>query len=150
MYKPLQGTGQDLIRSESTCYELLDRRFNTQADHKTENQDEADTGKGHAIRCGFCRAIISYPGNQLERLGKHIHTFRNPSGLSFTIACYARAWCDAVGSPTEEWSWFPGYRWQYALCHACHEHLGWFYRTDGDLAPFYGLILPRLIFDDEA
>ena len=131
-------------------YELLERRFNSEASHKTASRIDEDTGEGQAIRCDTCLATITYPGNQLERLGRHVHTFRNPSGLSFTIACYARAWCDAVGKPTEAWSWFPAYRWQYALCHECHEHLGWFYRSHGGLAPFYGLILQRLIFDAEA
>jgi len=131
-------------------YQLLERKFRREPKHKTGTQIDDDASKGQAIRCGFCHAAISYPGNQLERLGRHIHTFSNPSGLSFTIACYARAWCDARGEPTATWSWFPGYRWQYALCHECHEHLGWFYQSNSGLGSFYGLILQRLIFDEEA
>ena len=66
----------------------------------------------------------------------------NPEGTVFVIGCFAQApGCVAIGAPMLEWTWFPGCRWQVALCRACGEHLGWRY-TGADT--FHGLILERL------
>lgn len=47
------------------------------------------------------------------------------------------------GAPTLEFSWFPGYTWQLALCGQCNAHLGWKFVAgpDSNLMPrkFYGL-----------
>lgn len=109
-------------------------------------EDEAlDNGK--AVRCGYCRTVITYQGNAEQVLGKHVHNFVNPGGYEFTIGCYRRAWCNVTGLPMLEWSWFNGCTWQYALCPQCQDHLGWFYHCTSDDSSFYGLIIDRLIIE---
>ena len=73
----------------------------------------------------------------------------NPTGRVFHVHCYKRAdGAAAAGAPTDEYSWFPGYAWSYALCGGCGAHLGWFFSaiaeedTEGG---FWGLIEEQLI-----
>ena len=111
-----------------------------------DKQDEVlDHGK--AVRCAYCKTVITYQGNAEHIQGQHVHSFINPGGYEFTIGCFRRAWCKVMGLPMLEWSWFNGYTWQYALCPQCQEHLGWFYRSSPDDSAFYGLILDRLIIE---
>ena len=78
-----------------------------------------------------------------RRQGAHAHCFVNPHGQVFEIGCFARApGCRALGPATTDWTWFPGWAWQVALCAACGRHLGWCYRRQG--GRFFGLILDRL------
>lgn len=44
--------------------------------------------------------------------------------------------------PSTEFSWFPGYAWQIALCKRCQIHIGWrFTSTNPNMVPriFYAL-----------
>lgn len=102
---------------------------------------------GKALRCAYCKTVITYQGNAENRQGQHIHRFANPGGFEFTLGCFSRAWCQVIGLPMLEWSWFNGYAWQYALCPHCQEHLGWFYHCAADDSSFYGLILDRIIIE---
>jgi hypothetical protein len=53
------------------------------------------------------------------------------------------------GDPTEEYSWFPGFRWTVSMCCRCRQHLGWaFWRQQAgneewDIE-FISLIVTRL------
>jgi hypothetical protein len=79
------------------------------------------------------------PGRR-ERLA-HDH------GVVFRIACFAVApGCSAVGEPTTEFTWFPGFAWQVATCRRCREHLGWLFLGPDDR--FHGLIEDRLVEAD--
>jgi hypothetical protein len=131
-------------------YHLFERESST--DNKVKVTDEtADVlDHGKAVRCAYCKTVISYQGNAEQIGGKHVHSYVNPGGFEFTIGCYRRAWCKIMGLPMQEWSWFHGYTWQYALCPQCQEHLGWFYRNAPDNSSFYGLILDRLIIEQSA
>lgn len=73
---------------------------------------------------------------------RHEHAFFNPAGIAFEIRCFCRA-PGAVphGNPSAEFTWFPAYRWQVALCATCRTHLGWLFTNGGS---FYGLIATRL------
>lgn len=35
----------------------------------------------------------------------------------------------ALGAPSAEYSWFPGYCWRAAQCAGCTAHVGWRYRA---------------------
>ncbi len=118
----------------------------TQVNHK--QQDILEHGK--AVRCAYCKTVITYQGNAEQVQGKHVHSFINPGGFEFTIGCYRRAWCKIMGLPMLEWSWFKPYTWQYALCPQCQELLGWFYHNAPDNSSFYGLILDRIIIEQSA
>jgi hypothetical protein len=72
------------------------------------------------------------------------HTFANPHGFEFRIACFADApGCLEVGEESAYRPRLPGFTWQVTLCRQCGEHLGWLFRSPG--ARFFGLILDRLV-----
>ncbi len=111
-------------------------------------QDENDTDelfqKKNMVLCAICRHIITSPEEVFSVKGNCDHTFVNPAGNKFRIRCFA----DAPGSVnsgelTNEYTWFPGYQWNYALCGNCFFHLGWFYQSDGN--SFYGFIVDSII-----
>ncbi len=97
------------------------------------------------IRCRACGAGIARPADRIAVGGRHRHRFANPYGIVFEIGCFAAAeGCTAVGNPTEEFTWFSGYRWRVALCAACRVHLGWRFSAAAGKG-FFGLILERLV-----
>ena len=101
------------------------------------------TGRERLLLCRFCGHGITSPADMTEMNGKLNHTFTNPAGNSFTIACFVSAkGCLTYGEPTYEHTWFPGFSWTYALCSGCQSHLGWYYSSKG--TGFFGLILNHL------
>lgn len=126
---------------------LFDRHAPGEDKHSLFDKEETDLEHGNAVRCGYCKSVITYQGNAEPIQGRQVHKFVNPGGYEFVIGCYRRAWCNIMGLPILEWSWFHGCTWQYAMCPQCHEHLGWFYQCAEDDSSFYGLILDRLIID---
>ena len=132
---------------EQLRYHLFE--VDSASDNKTMVLDRhaEDLAHGKAVRCAYCKTLITYQGNAESIQGQHVHSFTNPGGYEFTIGCYRRAWCEVVGRPTQEWSWFNAHTWQYALCPQCQQHLGWFYHCAATGSAFYGLILDRLIIE---
>ena len=106
--------------------------------------EKPQTEPEKTVTCASCGHEITRPAYALEVQGQHEHTFRNPGGYSFHVVCYSQAeGCLDVGQPTPEATWFPGTAWSFAICSACHIHLGWWYR--GSELPFAGLIATRLV-----
>ena len=98
--------------------------------------------------CAGCLHAITTTDARIEMSGGHAHTFANPHGFVFQIGCFAVApGCDEASAPSTEFSWFPGYAWQVALCRGCGAHLGWLFRS-GD-SRFHALIVDRLAQADE-
>jgi len=66
----------------------------------------------------------------------------NPGGvLHETLTVYKARNLSLLGTPSTEYSWFPGYAWTITECSNCHGHLGWrFTAVNPDLRPemFYG------------
>ncbi|MEN8189400.1 MAG: cereblon family protein [Thermodesulfobacteriota bacterium] len=111
-----------------------------------ESRDGLEEEVRRGVRCRLCRTFLAGRGDSFEMDGACRHTFFNPSGIVYEIDCYSRAeGCVVRGTPSAEFSWFSGYRWQYGLCGHCMTHLGWFF-TKGDHS-FYGLITSRIIND---
>ena len=108
-------------------------------------QDKTLPATLDAIVCRQCLHVITSAAEHQVINGAHTHTFANPEGIVFEIACYRNAWgCGYVGSTSTEFTWFTGYAWRIALCLNCLVHLGWrFSAPDGDF--FHGLITSRLI-----
>jgi len=106
---------------------------------------EAKSSAGERLLCVRCGETVTSASERIEVAGGHRHTFTNPAGLTFTIGCFAAA-PGAVqsGTATAAWTWFEGYRWRYAHCRRCANHLGWSYHDAGG-ALFFGLILDRLV-----
>jgi hypothetical protein len=67
----------------------------------------------------------------------------NPAGVAFELCRYRQApGVLVVGTPSREFSWYPGCAWQVASCRGCGVHLGWWFSGASD---FFGLIVDRLI-----
>lgn len=108
-----------------------------------QDADEPDEEKN--IRCRACRYLITTTEHVFSINGKYMHTFANPAGFVFEIGCFSAArGCANKGTPTSEFTWFPGYSWRFSICSRCHSHLGWFYSGEGRPG-FYGLILDQLL-----
>jgi hypothetical protein len=96
------------------------------------------------IRCAACQHAVTSSIEKITMQSAHVHHFINPAGMSFDVACFSRALgCVAAGDATFDFTWFPGYAWQYALCEECGEHLGWHYVSVGN-SSFFGLIVGKL------
>ena len=96
------------------------------------------------LRCVACGARITPERARMEVNGAHEHTFMNPAGLRFVVACFSVApGCVPEGERSTVWTWFPGRAWQIALCKGCGAHLGWSFHAD-QAAPFHGLVRDRI------
>jgi hypothetical protein len=100
-------------------------------------------GPAGAIVCAHCGHHITSRHQRIGVLGTHEHRFMNPGGFLFHIGCFAEAaGCAIIGTPSDDYPWFPGYSWRLALCGACADHLGWHFQSPE--GAFYGLRLDRL------
>ena len=110
--------------------------------HPSEETEEETT---EAIVCRHCLHTITFPNERRTINGGHTHTFANPEGIVFEIACYGDArGCAYIGAASSEFTWFPGYVWRIAVCGYCQVHLGWRF-TAADSRFFHGLITSRLL-----
>ena len=111
--------------------------------HESQDQVGPREKTGGVLVCAGCLHAITTATARIEMAGSHSHTFSNPHGFVFHIACFGTApGCEAGSDPSTEFSWFPGYSWQIAVCRGCGEHLGWLF-AGGD-THFHGLIVDRL------
>jgi hypothetical protein len=139
---------QALSRSPFTpaigCLRRLQRPPPPGEDGQTEPDRAVDSDERQSVRCRACGHEVTTREDGLEVDGRHRHTFFNPAGVLYEIACYGDApGCDDLGTPTDQFSWFPSFSWRYSLCGACRSHLGWqFLGADGE--SFWGLIVDRL------
>jgi hypothetical protein len=103
--------------------------------------------RGKFLCCAHCRHHIAPASSAMEINGRHTHHRRNPHGHHFVFQCYRAApGCAVNGEPTTDFSWFSGYRWQFASCDQCQLHLGWYFSGDRG---FFGLIRDNIILCDE-
>jgi hypothetical protein len=123
---------------------LRDTRTAAQRERLLRTLDEAEQlGREPCWCCAACGSRITHREQSIEVGGEHVHRYTNPAGVRYVIGCFHEApGCTAVGEPTGEWTWFPPYRWQVAVCTECGLHLGWRYTATDE---FFGLILDRLI-----
>lgn len=110
---------------------------------KSEEAELSDESE-ELYYCRFCDALITTGRERSEIDGGHAHTFVNPGGYIFRIGCFRSAvGCRTVGGPTNEYTWFAGRSWTFAVCTRCGAHLGWGYYRGG-AREFFGLILDNL------
>ena len=92
--------------------------------------------------CGTCGHSITTSQNRIAVAGSHIHRCMNRAGFLFELGCFDEApGCNVTGEKDDDYSWFPGYTWRYALCAQCQSHLGWLFENDD---VFFGLVNNRL------
>ncbi|ACV68003.1 cereblon family protein [Desulfohalobium retbaense] len=119
------------------------------AGEATPEQAALDASGRQRFLCRHCKHPITTPQDQIVRKGAHEHVFFNPHGFVFEIGCFARApGCSAVGRPTLEFTWFPGFAWRITLCSQCQRHLGWRYEQTTDV--FFGLLLDQLVLETDS
>jgi hypothetical protein len=111
---------------------------------RREEADEEAKKNKRKLLCKSCLNEITSEEYGIAVQGSHSHTFMNPRGIVFRIACFLNAQgCFVVGKPTLEYTWFPGYTWSHVICSSCLNHLGWHYQSGG--SSFFGLILDQLM-----
>ncbi|BES92127.1 protein cereblon homolog [Nesidiocoris tenuis] len=74
-------------------------------------------------------------------------TYVNPGGFVHdTVTLLKASHLSLISHPSAEFSWFPGYYWQIAVCTHCHKHIGWKF-TSQTLVPryFWGLSRQSLV-----
>jgi len=113
-------------------------------DTRREPEDQAgDPSYKTKIICTQCRGLITFREAAREVAGKNEHTFSNPYGILFHVSCFQMApGCLATGKTSGDFSWFPGHRWQVAICRGCQVHNGWrFVSGEGQ---FFALITDKI------
>ena len=126
--------------------QFLERSSNRELERILRAKKNTTAGNKGKIRCLACGHILTNEQERQSVDGAHIHTFSNPHGIVYIIACYGDVpGCTYIGSETEHWTWFEGYVWQIALCAGCRIHIGWAFRQSDDR--FHGLVRNRLCFD---
>ena len=110
------------------------------AELETEQDEKADD----AVHCVQCGHLVTRTRWALS-MGGHEHVFFNPAGVIFRVVCFAEAPGAAdEGTPTDEFTWFKDYLWNFARCRGCGAHLGWRFSGNDDPQVFFGLIKSRL------
>ncbi|NNJ92476.1 MAG: hypothetical protein HKP55_12445 [Gammaproteobacteria bacterium] len=110
--------------------------------HKTANEESH--GK-FVILCKQCQFHLSSSDYAIAVEGHHEHVQCNPQGCTFFFRCFSRVpGAILSGDPTQEYSWFTGYSWQFSHCQGCGEHLGWFFQNQQN-DTFFGLISEKII-----
>ncbi len=112
---------------------------------KPLSKEEQREKEEKAILCKNCHGAVTSQSSVIEVNGKHQHSFFNPAGLIYEIGCFSDAGgCITYGDFSYDFSWFPGYARNYALCKSCLLHLGWYFHTENK-KNFFGLIKKYLI-----
>ncbi len=115
-----------------------------------ETEDSSTRQERSFLLCSSCLNRVTRHKDRISVHGSHKHVFVNPHGLVFELGCFVWAVnCAGAGPAASEFTWFPGYTWQIAVCLSCLMHLGWKYDAPGREG-FYGFILDRLIEDNDA
>ena len=115
---------------------------------EADKHEKQESGPEKYICCRQCHQVITSDEYRISRDGAHEHTFANPNGLVFNIACFRLATgCASTGPFSQEFAWFKGYQWRIVVCNMCLTHLGWLF-VSGSADTFHGLITDRLIESD--
>ena len=62
-------------------------------------------------------------------------SYCNPAGIVHDLLTVSNVHRNTValeGTPTADFSWFPGFKWTCAFCLRCRQHLGWEFSRDGE------------------
>lgn len=101
--------------------------------------------KDPVIICRHCDETLTRPELVAVINDNTHHFFTNPSGMGFEVICFESAdGCVISGKPTDFFTWFPGFYWQYAYCRGCAHHIGWYY-SHPEKQGFFGLVAEHLL-----
>ncbi len=104
------------------------------------------------ILCRRCRQEVS-DRSLLFSMGDAgvRRVFSNPYGLLLEIVTVLDArGLTLVSLPTTEFTWFPGYAWEVAMCSTCGVQLGWRFLAVAASEPerFFGLLTSAIVLDE--
>lgn len=106
--------------------------------------------------CKRCRTQIACYSDIFAMAKGNVNAnYCNPAGYIHETLTVHKTLDDAakiVDRPSTEFSWFPGYAWQIAVCKRCSSHIGWkFIAVTKNLKPrtFYGLSCKSLVVSPE-
>lgn len=112
--------------------------------HSETDVDDQDDENWYV--CRNCQHKLTRPSYRISVQGGHTHTFANPSGIVFEIACFNSAQgYSFMGSASTEFAWFSGFSWRIMICSSCLTHLGWYFSslTGGH---FFAFIVDKIRF----
>ncbi|RLT98062.1 cereblon family protein [Ketobacter sp.] len=120
-------------------------------DPDTASRDDVKPARSK-VRCKSCLNYLTRNDLLTPIAGETQHFFTNPAGQGFDLQTYQQVeGVEVSGKPTDYFSWFEGFSWQYCYCRRCHQHLGWYFSCEGSSgesdAGFYALIIDRLLLD---
>lgn len=102
--------------------------------------------------CKRCKTrIASYSDIFAMAKGNVNANYCNPAGYiheTLTVNKTVEKSVSMVDRPSTDFSWFPGYAWQIAVCSKCSSHIGWkFVAVTKNLKPkaFFGLSCKSLV-----
>jgi len=144
-----RGEPRDDLRDDLgvvTCKGLKTGRSgeeHTDPEAAISDEEQPENPRGPLL-CSSCGATVTFHSYTIRVEGSFEHVFTNPHGYVFRLGCFSMApGAYPVGEYTEEFAWFSGTQWRFAVCASCLVHLGWkFVRADG--SAFYGLVLTKL------
>ena len=106
--------------------------------------------------CKRCKTqVSSYADIFAMAKGNVNANYCNPAGYiheTLTVHKTIEGSLRLVDRPSTDFSWFPGYGWQIAVCSKCSSHIGWkFVAVTKNLKPksFYGLSCKSLVVSPE-
>lgn len=108
------------------------------------------------FKCKRCRNPIAIYDDIFAMAKGNVNAnYCNPAGYiheTLTVKKTLENSLKMVDRPSTDFSWFPGYAWQIAVCLKCHTHLGWkFIAVVKNLRPktFFGLSNKSLVVGDK-
>jgi hypothetical protein len=138
MVRPVTAT---IVALRSEEKRLQTRKSLERSDTRVTEEPENEESW---IVCRQCRQRLSRPSESTIVNGAHRHTFANPSGIVFEIACYRNVQgCALAGPASTEFTWFAGHSWQIIICAGCLTHLGWRFASNQG-GQFHGFIVDRI------
>src|SRR3990172_8154876 len=82
---------------------FFDPRRNTRRQPRAFRQPDNAAGREQRLFCARCRHPITHRSEQIAVSDANAHTFTNPNGISFHIACFREApGCAELGAATTD------------------------------------------------
>lgn len=107
-----------------------------------------------SFSCKRCKTQIACYSDIFAMAKGNVNAnYCNPAGYIHETLTVKKVLDDSlsiVERPSTDFSWFPGYAWQIAICAVCSSHIGWKF-TAKNLKPksFFGLSCKSLIVSPE-
>lgn len=108
------------------------------------------------FKCKRCRSSIAIYDDIFAMAKGNVNAnYCNPAGYiheTLTVHKILENSLQMVDRASTEFSWFPGYAWQIAICSKCQSHIGWkFIAVVKNLKPktFFGLSNKSLVVDEK-